>query len=133
MNQFARNIVTRYSEAVALRVAVEEEMRTDILVDLDGESQCDLLGNSGTAPVGITPFHFNDGVDEFFVRSLRAGPPAALGREQHVVLSFHQHVVEMQQSGRLQKPRKWHRRSCGCVFGADLIVRGRCIGTAPVP
>jgi len=34
--------------------------------------------------------------------SLRARPTAAPGRKQHAVLSFAQHTVEMQQSGRLQ-------------------------------
>jgi hypothetical protein len=31
------------------------------------------LGDAGTTPFEITPFQFNDGVDEFFIRSLRAG------------------------------------------------------------
>ena len=79
-----------------------QDTANDILVDLDGESQRDLLGDSGTAPVGITPFHFNDGVDEFFLRSIRARPTPTLGRKQHAVLSSPQHVMEMQQSGRLQ-------------------------------
>jgi hypothetical protein len=79
-----------------------QDTTNHILVDLDGESQRDLLGNSGTAPVGITPFHFHDGVDEFFLRSTRARPTHAHGRKQHAVLSSPQHLVEMQQSGRLQ-------------------------------
>ena len=69
-----------------------------ILVDFDAESQGDLLGNSWATPVGITPFHFNDRVDEFLIRSFRAGQTPALGRKQHAVLSFRQHVLEMQQS-----------------------------------
>jgi len=79
-----------------------QDTANNILVDRDGESQRDLLGNSGTAPVGITPFHFNHGVDEFFLRSIRARPSPALGRKQHAALSPPQHVMEMQQSGRLQ-------------------------------
>jgi hypothetical protein len=79
-----------------------QDTANNIFVDLDGKSQPDLLGNSGTAPVGITPFHFNDGVDEFFLRSIRARPSPALGRKQIAVLSSPQHVMEMQQSGRLQ-------------------------------
>src|SRR2546421_6643320 len=79
-----------------------QDTANNILVDLEGESQRDLLGNSGTAPVGITPFHFNDGVDEFFLRSIWARPTPAPGRKQHAVLSSAQHVMEMQQSGRLQ-------------------------------
>ena len=108
-----------------------------VVVDLDGKSQRDLLGNSGTAPVGITPFHFNDGVNEFFVRSLRAGPPTALGRKQHAVLSFHQHVVEMQQScrpqndGRTKKAGRAHEK--GAQTGDNAIGRtqvGRTLASA---
>jgi hypothetical protein len=108
-----------------------QDTANNILVDLDGERQRDLLGNSGTAPVGITPFHFNDGVNEFFVRSLRAGPPAARGRKQHAVLSFHQHVVEMQQSGRLQNDggaeNACRAHEEGAQTGEDSI-RGAQIG-----
>src|SRR5260370_8220997 len=52
-----------------------QDTANNILVDLDGERQRDLLGNSGTAPVGITPFHFNADVNQFFIRSLRSVPP----------------------------------------------------------
>ena len=79
-----------------------QETTNNILVDLDAEGQLDLLSDAGTAPGGIAPFHGNDGVDEGFVGSLRAGPPPAHGRKQHTVLSFPQHTVQMQQSGRLQ-------------------------------
>jgi hypothetical protein len=34
-----------------------------MLVDLDTERQRDLLGNVGTAPVGIATFHRDDRVD----------------------------------------------------------------------
>jgi hypothetical protein len=79
-----------------------QDTANNILVDLDAESQCDLLSNAGTAPAGITPFHCDDGVDEVFVRSLRARATPALARKQHAALSFLQHTVQMQQSGRLQ-------------------------------
>ena len=61
--------------------------------------QGDLLGDAGTTPVAITPFQFNDGVDEFFLRSFRARRTPAVAREQYAVLSFGQHVVQMQQRG----------------------------------
>jgi hypothetical protein len=44
----------------------------NILVDLDAESQRDLLSNAGTAPTRIPSFHRHDGVDEVFLGSLRA-------------------------------------------------------------
>src|SRR6516165_6168733 len=79
-----------------------QDAANNILVDVDAESQRDLLGNAGAAPVGITPFHGNDGVDEFLLRSLRARPTPALGRKQQAVLSFFQRVVEIEQSRSLQ-------------------------------
>src|SRR5215471_8440201 len=48
----------------------------NVLIDLHAESQRDLLGNAGTTPAGITPFHCHDGLDEVFVGSLRARPTA---------------------------------------------------------
>jgi len=67
----------------------------DVFVDIHAEGQRDLLGNSGTAPTGIASLHFNDGIGEFFGRSSRTRLTTTLGREQHPVLSFRQHVVEM--------------------------------------
>jgi len=66
------------------------------------QSQRDLLGDAGTTPVEIAPFQFNDCVDEFSLRSFRARRTPALARKQHAVLSFGQHVVEVQQRGWLQ-------------------------------
>src|SRR6516225_7745200 len=74
----------------------------NVLIDLHTESQRDLLSNARTTPAGITPFHCHDGFDEFSVGALRARPAAAPRRKQHAVLSFAQHTLEMQQSGRLQ-------------------------------
>ena len=79
-----------------------EDTANHILVDGNAESQGDLLGDAGTTPAGIPPFHCHDGLDEVLVGSLRAGPTAAPRRKQHAVLSLAQHTVEMQQSGRLQ-------------------------------
>jgi len=73
-----------------------EDTANHIFVDGNAESQGDLLGDAGTTPVAIPPFPFNDGVDEFFMRSFRARRTPALVRKQHAVLSFGQQVVEMQ-------------------------------------
>jgi hypothetical protein len=108
-----------------------QDAANNILVDLDGESQRDLLGNSGTAPTGITPFHFNDGVDEFLLRSIRARPTPALGRKQHAILSSPQHAMEMQQRGRLQNDggaeNACRAHEKGAQSGDDTI-RGAQIG-----
>ena len=79
-----------------------QDTANHIFVDLDAESQRDLLSNARTAPVRIAPFHGYDGVDEVFLRSLRARATPALGRKQEAVFSFPQHRVVMQQVGRLQ-------------------------------
>jgi len=51
-----------------------QDTANNILVDLDAESQRDLLSNAGTSPVDSAPFHCNDGVDEVFLRSRLFGP-----------------------------------------------------------
>src|SRR3954454_3465831 len=79
-----------------------QDATNQILVDLDTESQRDLLSNAGTTPIRVAPFHCNDGIDEFRVRSLWARPLVAFGRKQNSVLSFAQQAVKMQQRGRLQ-------------------------------
>src|SRR5215471_2587463 len=79
-----------------------EDTANHIFVDCNAESQRDLLGDAGATPVEITPFQFNDCVDELFIRSVRARLTPALERKQHAVLSFSQHLVEMQQRGWLQ-------------------------------
>jgi len=80
---------------------------------------------------GITPFHFNDGVDEFFPRPLGASPTPALGRKRQAVLSFPEQVVEMQQSGRLQNDsgaeNAWRAHEKGAQTGEDAI-RGAQVG-----
>jgi len=68
-----------------------------VLVDIHAKGQSDLLGNSRTTPARVTSFHFNDGIDQFFGRSLRTTPTSALAGKQHAVLSFRQYVMEMQQ------------------------------------
>jgi len=73
-----------------------------ILVDLGTECQRDLLGNARTAPAGVPPFHCDDGVDEFLVRSLGAGSTPTRTRKQHPVFSFLQHLVQVQQGGGAQ-------------------------------
>ena len=74
----------------------------NILIDLDSESQRDLLSDAGTTPARIASFHRHDGFDEVFLGSFRARAMPVLGRKQQAILSFAQRTVEMQQSGRLQ-------------------------------
>ena len=75
-----------------------QDPANNIFVDVDAESQRDLLSNAGTAPAGIEPFHCYNGVNEVFLRSLRTRTVPALGRKQQALLSFPQHTVEMEQS-----------------------------------
>src|SRR5215469_10967432 len=88
-----------------------------VLVDVHAESQCNLLGDSRTTPGRITSLHFHDRIDQFLGRPLRTRPTSAFGRKQHVVLSFRQYVMEMQQRGWLedntasQHARRVHEKS----------------------
>ena len=113
-----------------------EDTANYILIDLDAESQRDLLSNAGTAPTRITSFHRHDGVDEVFVGSRRAGPTAAPRRKQHAILSFAQHTVEMQQSGRLQndggtKDTCWAHEQR--AQAGDNPIRGTQVGCTLAP
>jgi hypothetical protein len=79
-----------------------QDTANNILVDFNAASRRDLLGDSGTSPVGITPLHFNYCVDEFSIQSFRARLTPALGRKQQAVFSLRQHAVEIEQRGWLQ-------------------------------
>ena len=59
-------------------VVMGENPSNHVFVDWDVERQGDLLGDSRTAPVGITLLHFDDRTDEFCARSFRAGLPTAI-------------------------------------------------------
>jgi hypothetical protein len=74
-----------------------QDTTNSILVDFNGKSYRDLLGDSGATPVGITPLHFNDRVDEFFIRPFRARLTPALERKEQAIFSLRHHLVEMQQ------------------------------------
>jgi len=96
-----------------------EDTANHIFVDGNAESQGDLLGDAGTTPVAITPFQFNDGVDEFFMRSFRARRTPALVRNNMRYFRFGQHVVEMQlarmASGRWRNAERVPGSSKGCT------------------
>src|SRR5215472_6555531 len=101
----------------------------NIFVDSNAESRRDLLGDAGTTPVEIAPFQFNDCLDEFFLRSFRAGRTPALARKQHAVLPFGQHVVEVQQrrwlqdDGGTQNACRLHEK--GAQTGDDTLCDGQ--------
>jgi hypothetical protein len=110
-----------------------QDTADNVLVDLDSEGQSNLLRNPRAAPAGITPFHFNDGVDQFFIWSFRTRLAPAFGGKQHAVLSFAQRVVETQQSGRLQNDGRAEKASRVQKQGAqtgDETIRGSQIGSA---
>ena len=58
----------------------------------------------GQPHVGL-PFHFNDGIDQFFFRTFRTRPTPGMGRKQLAILSFDEQVMEMEQSGGPQNNR----------------------------
>jgi len=59
-------------------VVMGENPSNNVFVDLNVERQGDLLGDSRTAPAGITLLHVDDRIDEFCTRSFRAGLPTAI-------------------------------------------------------
>ena len=67
-------------------VVMGENPANHVFVDLDVERQGDLLGDSRTAPVGITLLHFDDCMNEMYARPFRTGLPTAIRGEQHAVL-----------------------------------------------
>ena len=77
----------------------------DVLVDVDAEGQRDLLGDALAAPSTITPFHFNDRVDQCFRWSFGTGPADSFGRKQQAVLLFREQLVKTQESRWLQHDR----------------------------
>ena len=60
-------------------IVTGENPSNHVFVDWDVESQGNLLSNSRTAPGGIALLRLDNGFNEFFVRSLWAGLPLALG------------------------------------------------------
>jgi len=71
-----------------------QDTANHILVDLNAESQRDLLGNSRTAPVGITSFHFDDGVDELWFGPFGPDRRPRLGENQQAIFSSAEQAVE---------------------------------------
>jgi len=84
------------------RVVNAQNTSHHILVDLDPESQCNLLSDSWTSPGGVPSFPLNNGIDEVFARPFWSWTTSALRRKQQLILSFRQHLVEMETRGWLQ-------------------------------
>jgi hypothetical protein len=61
-----------------------------------------LLGDTPTAKSPILALHSDDRCDELRRRAFRARPAATLRREQQPVLSFHEFLMEANDSGRLE-------------------------------
>jgi hypothetical protein len=76
-----------------------ENTADHILLDFDIEGQADLLGDSLTTPLRITPLHLDDGIDQFLGWALRSRP-APLRRKQQSVLSSSQNSMEIQNGRR---------------------------------
>lgn len=110
----------------------------NILIDLNAESQGQLLGNSATAPARIELFDFNECLDEFRRRSLRPRLSASFRREQTLILSLHQRCMEGEDGGRLQCDRNTEQPA-GIIeeyakAGDDAVQRAEvgCALVAPV-
>src|ERR1700756_5688880 len=100
------------------------------------DAKRDLLSDARTAPTRITSLHGNNGIDEVFVRSLRARSTPALGRKQDTVLSFAQQAVEMQQGGRFQNhsgTENTRRAEEKCAQPGDDPICGAQVGSTFAP
>src|SRR5260370_18615278 len=64
-------------------VVMSENPANHVFVDGDVERQGDLLGDSRTAPIGITLLHFDDRMNEMYARSFQAGLPTAIRGEEY--------------------------------------------------
>ncbi len=84
-----------------------ENPANHVFVDWDVERQGDLLGDSRTAPIGITLLHSDDHMNEIYARSFRTGLPTAIRGEEHP-------VVHTENSVRITQ------HTCGTLI-ADLV------------
>jgi len=75
-------------------VVMSENPANHVFVDWDVERQGDLLGDSRTAPIGITLLHFDDRMNEICARSFRTGLPTATRGEKHPVLLLAQDFMK---------------------------------------
>ena len=88
--------------AIRRRMVVAGQNPADhILINRYIEGECDLLRIAWVAPTRITPLHFDDSLDELFLRSLRAGSASPFGQEQKAIFPLDQRAVELKRSGRL--------------------------------
>jgi hypothetical protein len=76
-------------------VVMSENPANHVFVDGDVERQGDLLGDSRTAPIGITLLHFDDRMNEIYARPFRTGLPRAIRGEEHPVLLLAQDFVKL--------------------------------------
>ena len=84
----------RTSGVASRPVALGENPSNHVFVDSKVEGQGDLSSNSRTTPAGIPLLHFDDRMEEFCTRSLRAGLATAIGGEQRAVLLPAQGLVK---------------------------------------
>ena len=75
-----------------------EDSAYDIFIDLNSESQRDLLCDSRATPFRITAFHLKDGSNEFFLRPPRSRSASSLWRKQQAIFSFDENTVQIENS-----------------------------------
>ena len=84
--QWDRNVADAHLNSSILQRLLGENPSNHVFIDWDVERQGDVLSDSRTAPVGITLLHFDDRMNKFCARALRAGLPKAIRGEQGAVL-----------------------------------------------
>ena len=76
---------------------IGEHAPHQIFVDIDAERQRYDVGDSRTAELGIAPFQFDDGGDEFLRGTFRSWTPIAGVTEQAAVFTFDQRAMKFEQ------------------------------------
>ena len=82
-----------------------QETAHNTLIDLDADVSAICRAMPGTAPIGITAFHDNDGVNELSLGPLRARPTPTFRRKQRAVLSLSAHCGDAAECD--PKPKNW--------------------------
>ena len=89
---------------VVLRAVVgSKDTANHVLVDLDSESQGDLLGDSGTTPSGIALLHLDHRFNQILARSFWAGCAVVFRGEQQTVFTIYYGLAEVQKSRGFQR------------------------------
>jgi hypothetical protein len=102
-----------------------ENSANDVLVDVDTESQGNLLGNARASPTWIALLHFNNGTNQIRAWAFRSRPRSAFCGKQKPVFSMNQSAMKVEK-------RRWFHRDCGSYQSSRQHKYGAQSGDKPV-